>query len=228
MDGVAVSKRSVDEVLSGSSPTFVPSVSTEAALDALVLEARSAALAARKSHRRKALWLVPGAILAVGALTAGAVADTVVAPWNVVPDLDETVAVVAVNDQNEILLVRQYRNPAKQTLWEIPAGTMDNGQESPTECAVRELAEETGFSARNITPLFSGYLLPGYCNEYMHFFLATNLVYKPLPPDESEFIEVVPVSAQQADMLIEKGEIIDAKTVLGLLLARQHLTRIPT
>jgi len=139
-----------------------------------------------------------------------------------------TVAVVAVNDQNEILLVRQYRNPAKQTLWEIPAGTMDNGQESPTECAVRELAEETSFSARNIAPLFSGYLLPGYCNEYMHFFLATNLVYKPLPPDESEFIEVVPVSAQQADMLIEKGEIIDAKTVLGLLLARQHLTRIPT
>jgi hypothetical protein len=70
---VAVSKRSVDEVLSGSSPAFVPSVATEAALDALVLESRNAGLGHRTRHRKRLLWLVPGAVVAVGALTAGAV-----------------------------------------------------------------------------------------------------------------------------------------------------------
>ena len=134
-----------------------------------------------------------------------------------------TVAEVAVNDQNEILLIRQFRNPTRQMLWEIPAGTMDNGPELPSECALRELREETGFGARSIVPLFSGYLLPGYCNEFMHFFLAKNLFYDPLRPDDSEFIEVVPTSPEQTDKLIRQGEIIDAKTVLGLLLARQQL-----
>ncbi|NLN38166.1 MAG: NUDIX hydrolase [Smithella sp.] len=143
-------------------------------------------------------------------------------------DHKPTVAVVAVNDQNEILLIRQFRNPAKQVLWEIPAGTMDKATESPAQCALRELAEETGYSARSITPLFAGYLLPGYCNEYMHFFLASGLVYKPLPPDESEFIEVTPTGFEQTDRLIRQGEIIDAKTVLGVMLARQYLTTYPT
>ncbi len=73
MDRVAVSKRSVDEVLSGSGPTFVPSVATEAALDALVLESRHAGLTRRTRRRKSLLWLVPGAVVAVGALTAGAV-----------------------------------------------------------------------------------------------------------------------------------------------------------
>jgi len=62
----------------------------------------------------------------------------------------------------------------------------------------------------------------------MHFFLASGLVYKPLPPDESEFIEVVPTGFEQTDRLIRQGEIIDAKTVLGVMLARQYLTAYPT
>jgi ADP-ribose pyrophosphatase len=134
-----------------------------------------------------------------------------------------TVAIVALNAQHEILLIRQFRNATKQTLWEIPAGTMDHGAESAVICAGRELAEETGFRAENLTELFAGYLLPGYCNEYMHFFLAEGLVFAPLAPDEDEFIEVIPTDFSKALDLLKKGEIIDAKTALGLLLASNYI-----
>lgn len=140
-------------------------------------------------------------------------------------DHKPTVAVIAVNDKNEILLIRQFRNATKQTLWEIPAGTMDNGPESALDCAGRELAEETGFRAEKLTELFSGYLLPGYCNEYMHFFLAEGLVFEPLMPDEDEFIDVIPTSFARAFELLKSGEIIDAKTALGLLLASDYMNK---
>lgn len=138
-------------------------------------------------------------------------------------DHKPTVAVIAVNDQGELLLIKQFRIPARQNLLEIPAGSMDHGNESPEECAGRELAEETGYRAEKLTRLFAGYLLPGYCNEFMYFFLAQNLVYEPLPPDEDEFIEVIPTSFARADELLKSGEIIDAKTVLGILLAEKYL-----
>ncbi len=134
-----------------------------------------------------------------------------------------TVAVTAVNQKDELLLIRQYRNACKQTLWEIPAGTMDHGNESPAVCAGRELAEETGYRAEKLTGLFAGYLLPGYCNEFMYFFLAQDLVYEPLKPDDDEFIEVIPTSFAQADKLIKSGEIVDAKTVLGIMLTQKHM-----
>lgn len=136
-----------------------------------------------------------------------------------------TVAVVAVNDQNELLLIKQYRNAVKQSLLEIPAGSMDKTEEAPLACAQRELAEETGFKAQTLVKLYEGYLLPGYCNEYMYFFLATGLIHAPLKPDDDEFIETIPVSFLQARELIEEGKIIDAKTVLGVMLAEQYLHR---
>lgn len=135
-----------------------------------------------------------------------------------------TVAITAVNQKNELLLIRQYRNACKQILWEIPAGTMDHGNESPADCAGRELAEETGYRAEKLTPLFAGYLLPGYCNEFMYFFLAQDLSYEPLKPDDDEFIEVIPTSFEQADKLIQSGEIVDAKTVLGIMLAKKFFS----
>ena len=133
-------------------------------------------------------------------------------------DHKPTVAVVALNDKNELLLIRQYRNAVKKHLLEIPAGTMDNLEESPVACAQRELAEETGFKAASITKLFEGYLLPGYCNEYMYFFLAQDLISAPLSPDEDEFIETIPTKLSSAQGLLKKGEIIDAKTALGIFL----------
>ncbi|MDD4356294.1 MAG: NUDIX hydrolase [Smithellaceae bacterium] len=138
-------------------------------------------------------------------------------------DHKPTVAVVAVNAQNELLLIRQFRVPIGQNLLEIPAGSFDHDGESPADCAQRELAEETGYRAGTLTRLFAGYLLPGYCNEFMYFFLAQDLVYAPLTPDEDECIEVIPVSFANAAELLKSGEMNDAKTVLGIMLAGKHL-----
>lgn len=138
-----------------------------------------------------------------------------------------TVAIVAVNNKNKLLLIKQYRNAVKKNLLEIPAGTIDGEKESPSACAQRELAEETGFQAGKIIKLFEGYLVPGYCNEYMYFFLAKDLVHAPLTPDDDEFIETIPVSFTRARKLIDKGEIIDAKTVLGIMLADKLLQQNP-
>jgi ADP-ribose pyrophosphatase len=138
-------------------------------------------------------------------------------------DHKPTVAIIAVNDNKEILLIKQYRSAVKKNLLEIPAGTMDRDSETPLFCAKRELAEETGFTAANFIQLFEGYLLPGYCNEYMYFFLAQNIFPEPLPPDEDEFIEVFPTSFLDAKNMVKNGEIIDAKTALGIILADTHV-----
>lgn len=138
-------------------------------------------------------------------------------------DHKPTVAIIAVNDKKEILLIKQYRNAVKKHLLEIPAGTMDRDSETPLQCAKRELAEETGFDAAKFVKLFEGYLLPGYCNEYMYFFLAEELFPAPLPPDEDEFIEVLPTSFPDAKDMVANGKIIDAKTALGVILAESFL-----
>jgi len=140
-------------------------------------------------------------------------------------DHKPTVAVIPVNEKNELLLIKQFRVPAGQNLLEIPAGSFDDDGESPVACAQRELAEETGYRAGKLTRLFAGYLLPGYCNEFMYFFLAEDLVYDPLTPDEDEFIEVLPVSFARAGDLLKNGDLIDAKTVLGIMLARSYLNQ---
>ena len=139
-----------------------------------------------------------------------------------------TVAIIAINDKNELILIKQYRAAVKKNILEIPAGSLDSLEESPADCAQRELAEETGFKAKTLVKLFEGYLLPGYCNEYMYFFLAKDLFSAPLTPDEDEFIEIMPTSFSQARELLNKGEIIDAKTVLGILLAERYLQQKPS
>ena len=138
-------------------------------------------------------------------------------------DHKPTVAVVPVNDKNELLLIKQYRLAVKNHLLEIPAGSLDSIEESPVACAQRELAEEAGFKATLMIKLYEGYLLPGYCNEYMYFFLAQNLTFEPLTPDEDEFIEVMPTKLTDAEKLLKNGEIADAKTALGIILAVNFL-----
>ena len=138
-----------------------------------------------------------------------------------------TVAIVAINDKNELILIKQYRTAVKKNLLEIPAGSLNNLEEAPAVCAQRELAEETGFQAKTLIKLFEGYLLPGYCNEYMYFFLALDLFSAPLTPDEDEFIETTPATFSQAQELLKNGEIIDAKTVLWILLAENYLKQKP-
>ena len=134
-----------------------------------------------------------------------------------------TIAVVPVNPEGELVLIRQYRHDTGGMLVEIPAGTMDHPDESVEECVQRELAEEAGFEAGRLVKLFEGYLAPGYSNEYMHFFLAFDLHPATLPADEDEYIQVMPVSFPEADRMIREREIVDAKTALGIQMARAYL-----
>ncbi len=141
-------------------------------------------------------------------------------------DHKPTVAIVPINEKKEILLVKQYRVAVKKHLLEIPAGAFNDHKEPPEECAQRELAEETGFRAGKMTKLYEGYLLAGYCNEYMYFYLAEDLVSAPLKPDEDEFIEVVPTKLAVAEELFKKGKIADTKTALGILLTVNYFKEI--
>jgi ADP-ribose pyrophosphatase len=131
------------------------------------------------------------------------------------------VAIVALDGREDVLLVRQYRLPARQSLLEIPAGGVDPG-ESPEEAAQRELQEETGQRAGRLEHLCSFFTSAGYCDEYMHLYLATALEPSTLAADADENIEVVRLPLSDALRLIERGEICDAKTIVGLWAASRH------
>ena len=126
-------------------------------------------------------------------------------------------AVVAVDGDGHVLLVRQPRPAVGARLLELPAGLVDPG-EAPRDCALRELAEETGFRARKLAPLVSFYTSPGFCDELIHVFVASEL--EPVPGgqhDEEEEIELVRLPLEAAIEQVLRGEISDAKTVTGLL-----------
>jgi ADP-ribose pyrophosphatase len=133
------------------------------------------------------------------------------------------IAVVPVTDAGKLILIRQYRHATRQVITEIPAGAIDKAEESVEACAQRELAEEIGFQAKQLVKLFEGYLIPGYGNEYMYFFLARKLFRLQLPPDEDEFIETLTVSFEEAEAMIKTKQIVDVKTALGICLAAAWL-----
>jgi ADP-ribose pyrophosphatase len=129
-----------------------------------------------------------------------------------------SVTLVPRDEQGRLWLVRQYRHAAETELLELPAGTLDPG-ETPEACAVRECREEIGMAPSRLTPLTRLWLVPGYSTEFMHFFLAESLSPSPLAPDHDEQLEVVHLTPAQAFEAIGRGEILDAKTVIGLCLA---------
>jgi ADP-ribose pyrophosphatase len=102
-------------------------------------------------------------------------------------------------------------------LLELPAGTSEPG-EDPRVCALRECREEVGMSPGRLTPIGECWLVPGYATEYMHFFLAEDLTPMPLAPDEDEEIEVLRISRDGAMAMAARGELKDAKTMVGLFL----------
>lgn len=134
-----------------------------------------------------------------------------------------SVTVVPVDAAGDLVLINQYRHAGGGMLIELPAGTMDREGESAQECAQRELAEETGFRAGRILPLFAGFLVPGYCREYMHFFLALDLSPEARPADPDEYIRVMRAPLRRAREMIRAGQIRDVKTALGIELAYAFL-----
>ena len=115
-----------------------------------------------------------------------------------------------------VLLLRQYRYAAGGTIWEIPAGVLEPG-EAPSDCARRELREETGAEAERIDPLTTIFTTPGFTDERIHLFLATGIRPGSASPNPDELIEVQPKPLSQALAMIRDGEIADAKTVIALL-----------
>jgi ADP-ribose pyrophosphatase len=130
------------------------------------------------------------------------------------------VTLVAVDAAGRLLFVRQFRHPCGRVLLELPAGTIDGG-EPPETCAERELQEETGYRPGRLERLGGFFSAPGYCSEYLHVFLATDLEESRLEGDE-ESIEVERLALDEALRLIAAGAIEDAKTAGALLLYLQH------
>jgi ADP-ribose pyrophosphatase len=132
-------------------------------------------------------------------------------------------AVVAVDAEGRVCLLRQFRHAAGGWLTELPAGKLDGG-EPPLECARRELAEEAGVSARRWEKLGEFFSSPGVLTEVIHLFLAQDLEPADASPEEHEVLEASWVPLQEAMGLAASGRLQDAKSVIGLLWARERLS----
>lgn len=127
-------------------------------------------------------------------------------------------AVVAQNAAGQVCLLRQYRHAAGGWLWELPAGKRE-ATEAPADTARRELAEEAGVTAGHWQALGSMLTTPGFCDERIHLFLARDLTPVPVQHQDNELIEIHWVALAQARSWIETGQLEDAKSIVGLLLA---------
>lgn len=128
------------------------------------------------------------------------------------------VAVVAVTDSGELLMVRQYRKAMEMELLELPAGKLEVG-EDPLECAGRELREETGYKAGSIELLSEFYTAPGFCSEKVYVYIAKELEFVGESLDEGEFLEVEKYGVEELENLL--SELQDAKSIIGVM----HLIR---
>jgi len=131
-------------------------------------------------------------------------------------------AVVAVDDRNQVCLVRQYRHGVQEFLWEIPAGKLDAG-ERPEVCAVRELQEETGVSAKRWTALGLYIPAPSLFTELIHLYLARDLMRGAASPDADEELELQWLPLDEAIAHVLRGDWNDGKTAMALLRAQFQL-----
>jgi ADP-ribose pyrophosphatase len=134
----------------------------------------------------------------------------------------DCIAVIAVDNNGNILLENQFRKPVEKELLEIPAGGIDAG-EDPEAAVVREMREETGFRPQKLKKLGGFYSSPGYATEYLYLYLATDLVPDPLSAEDTAGIELVPVPLAQIPALVTSGKVQDSKTIAGLLLYLEYL-----
>ncbi len=122
------------------------------------------------------------------------------------------VCIAPLTDNDELIFVKQFRNPYEEVVLELPAGKRDSIDEDPKECGIRELKEETGAKAEKIMFLGELYPSPGYCGEIIWMYLATGLSYGEQETDEDEFLEVYKIPLEKAVEMVLSGEIKDAKT----------------
>ncbi|GBD10824.1 ADP-ribose pyrophosphatase [bacterium HR23] len=128
------------------------------------------------------------------------------------------VTIVPIDSQGMLVLVRQFRTPARQVLLECPAGTMEEG-ETPEQAVHRELLEETGYRARRLIRLAGFWMSPGFCTEYMHAYLALGLEPGPAQQEADEDIQLEQVPARNIPDLVRTQQVQDAKSIAALLMA---------
>lgn len=133
-------------------------------------------------------------------------------------------AMVAVDESGKILFVRQYRHSAGAHTLEIPAGTLEKG-EDPYDCAMRELEEETGYKTDKMEFLVKFYSSIGFCSEILYIYLANDLYAGTANPDDDEFIELERYTPAEAIEMIFSGEIIDSKTIASIFAYKEWLER---
>jgi len=126
------------------------------------------------------------------------------------------VSVIAENEEGKVLLIKQYRYPVDEVIYEIPAGKLEEDEE-PAECASRELREETGYQPESVKEIFRFYPTPGYSTETIYIFKAENSKYVGRELDEGEYIEVVPKSREELKELYNDGKIKDSKTLIAVM-----------
>ena len=136
------------------------------------------------------------------------------------------VAVIALTEDNKLVLVEQYRKALERSIIEIPAGKLEKGEE-PLETAKRELEEETGYAAGEMTYLQSFATSPGFADEVIHLYVAKNLsvVEEKKQLDEDEFVELMEVTIEEAEQLMAEGKIFDAKTVFAVIWVKLFLAK---
>lgn len=137
-------------------------------------------------------------------------------------DISNAVMLLPIDAENNVYLVEQFRIGAKRSLLELPAGKIEP-QEDPDSTALRELREETGMAASDLTLIGKFYMSPGYSTEYMYCYLATGLYPAPLAPDADEFLSLHKFPLQTVLDMISRGEIEDSKTLAAFSLARTSL-----
>ncbi|MEE3141220.1 MAG: NUDIX hydrolase [Chloroflexota bacterium] len=135
---------------------------------------------------------------------------------------EDAVCVVPIDENNNVLMVRQYRKAAQLNLLEVPAGGVEAG-ETPDETVLRELQEEVSVTSGSLRRLSGFWISPGWATEFMHAYLAMDLTPASLPADDDEYISVERVPLDSIPGLIESGEIQDSKSVASLLLALRVL-----
>lgn len=124
--------------------------------------------------------------------------------------------ILAVNNNEKVILLKQFRATIEKYIWEIPAGKLEHN-EDPLICAKRELEEEAGYETDDFKKVFEFYSTPGFCNEILHIYEARNLKKIQARPEENEIIEVHEFSKDEIKKMLSKNEIEDSKTLIALL-----------